>query len=335
MSRASARRPQPCDQTAGHRRRNRPVAGDPGRGGIVGEQALVGEHQIDRDRCRDVGRPAGDPFHQGVGHDLAARTAVAAHVGLALQCGVHRYALGHRQQRGHIRHGVRGGPDGDGPFGLRYRRAVHHALEDPTDRRWPWPRRRSGRHRGPPTARAPRTTPHRGAAVGDGQTGRLADHHRGPPFRELALLQRGQRVRHLVDQGLGETQVAIAAGGESRRASATSAANPRPRRGWAASDLLGLRRVAAKAAVARAWAGPAADLSESPARPNTRDSATSSASGSTATSSSNMRSMLCDGYDKPPPADDQPCPIRSSSATLGSFTRGRPCGSPAAARARR
>lgn len=50
-------------------------------------------------------------------------------------------------------------------------------------------------------------------AVLDIQAGRLTDHESGPPLGQRPDLQRGQRVRHFVDERLGEAEMPATAGG--------------------------------------------------------------------------------------------------------------------------
>lgn len=96
-----------------HGRRNGTVAAQLRR--CVGrtQQRFIRHDQVDRDRGRDRRVAAGDPFDQGVGHDLAAGAPVAAGVCRSGQRRIHRHALGDWQQGGQIRHGVRCRPNGD------------------------------------------------------------------------------------------------------------------------------------------------------------------------------------------------------------------------------
>ncbi len=51
------------------------------------------------------------------------------------------------------------------------------------------------------------------AAVVPGEQGRLADDQGGPPLADLTAVERSQRVRHLADEGYGQAEVSLAAGG--------------------------------------------------------------------------------------------------------------------------
>ncbi len=187
------------------------AAGHPCRGGVAAEQRLVGDDQVDRDRDGDLGGASGDAFDEGVGHDLAASATVGAGVGFSLQRCVHRDAVGHGQQRGHVRHGVGGGSDGDGAFGF----GAYGAVDDGPGVQCVGDGLGVGFDalvslavQGPQVGAHPGV---QGAAVRYRQAGRFAHDEGGPPLGEGSGLQGGQGVGHLVDQGLGEPEVPAAA----------------------------------------------------------------------------------------------------------------------------
>ncbi len=189
------------------------IAGDLGRGGVACEQRLIGDHQVDRDGRRDGCGVAGDPLDQGVGHHLAAGALIDGGVGRAAQRGIHRDALGHRQQRGQVGHRVGCGADGDRALVFGPGRPLDHRVRiEPVG---------DGLGRGG----HPRITHPvqvrgvgaqfgiQGAAVLHVEAGALAHDQGGPPLGERPAFQRGQGVRHLVHQRLGKPQVPAAAGG--------------------------------------------------------------------------------------------------------------------------
>ena len=195
-------------QAAGDRRGHRSVSRHVRRGARTTEQGLIGQHEVDRDRGRYVGGLAGDALVRGVGHHLTTPTTIATHVGGTLERGVDRNPPNHGQQHGHVAHVVRRGTDGHGAFALSPHGAVHDGL------RVEFVGNGFGLCGDARIAFAFELGLVRAhlfiefSAVLDAQAGRLAHDQGGPPFRERTSFQRGQGVRHLVDQGAGEAQVA-------------------------------------------------------------------------------------------------------------------------------
>ncbi len=87
----------------------------------------------------------------------------------------------------------------------------------------------------------------------DRQAGRFPHDQGGAPFRERPALQRGQGVRHLMHQRLGQPLMPVPRAGESRRANPISLATPRPRRtAGTPAAASSARRSSSSAAAARA-----------------------------------------------------------------------------------
>ncbi len=95
------------------------VAGEPGGLTVALEQGAVGHDELDFDPGDPAGG-AGDPFGQGVGHELPAAPRVAGGAGGAGgpgEGGVRGDAGGGGEQGGEVGHGVGGGAEADVPVG--------------------------------------------------------------------------------------------------------------------------------------------------------------------------------------------------------------------------
>ncbi|MFJ3406170.1 hypothetical protein [Promicromonospora sp. NPDC090134] len=198
-------------QVAGDRARDRAHArGSPFKdhSGFVptGQEGLVGDEQVDRDRdiASAAGFAAGDAFDQGVGHDLTRTPLVTGRLGglgVSLQLGIRLHALVHGDQRRQVDHQVGCGPHGDSPLRDGLRVAVHARVHvqpggeflDPGDQA-------AGAHPGQlcQVRRAADLLIDQ-AAMLHGQVRRLADQERGPPRRQHPGLQGVEGVRHLRD----------------------------------------------------------------------------------------------------------------------------------------
>jgi hypothetical protein len=100
--------------------RHRSVPGDVcGAAGLRVGQGVDRQDDPDLDVHIGGGGLSGDPFDQGVGHDLVPGALVAGGdqgIGVAAQCRVTRHPLLDGQVPGQQGHGVRGGADGDPPI---------------------------------------------------------------------------------------------------------------------------------------------------------------------------------------------------------------------------
>ena len=185
----------------------------------AGEQGLVGEDQVHRDGYAVGAGLAGDPLDEGVGHDLAAGARVAGGsclVGDPTEGRPDRHALGDREQRGQLRHRVRGRTQGDAALGLGAGVAVDDGLrvglgDEPPDL--------GGQPSVAPSVervaavRAPAGGPVVDLGpVGAGEAGGLARDDRGPPFRQCAVVECGLGVRELGER-VGEAEQSAAACG--------------------------------------------------------------------------------------------------------------------------
>ena len=161
--------------------------------------------------CCVAGRGLDDAGDEFVGHDLSASSFVTGclgAVGVPGQRGMHGDALRHRQERGHVGHQVRCGPDADPSLGHRFAVPLHprlriQALPDPRG--------------GPSGLLVTQLAEPAGefgvhhAAVFHGEARGFPDHQGRAPFADLTVLQSLEGVRHFLDHRSGEPDVPVPA----------------------------------------------------------------------------------------------------------------------------
>ena len=211
---------------------------------------------------------SGDPLDQGVGHDLPAAALVpagAAGVGVRAERGIHRHALGHRQQRGQLRHRVRRRPQAHPALALGAAGAGGHRVRvepvgDPAGLGLDLPV-------APPGEPVTDLGVDRGPVLG-GQAGGLAGDQHRPPLRRRTARQGREGARQL---GGHDLRPAAGTAGRGRGTPAWPARPaPRPRgrrrRPVVPAATCAACCEAAKSAVTSACAAAAAAFSSSNAR---------------------------------------------------------------------
>lgn len=178
------------------------------------KQRSVGHDQLNFD-ARDAARSAGDTFHEGIGHYLAAGSCVptrAEGVGVAGKGCVHCHTLRDGQKGSEISHSVRCRAQADSPLrccmaGPLADRTRITAIGSGPCRRYNCLVARSNECPGICGEFLIHCT-----SVFGAQTRRLLHQQGGPPFVQLATVQGGQSVRHFRHQCFGQTQQAATTG---------------------------------------------------------------------------------------------------------------------------